>query len=205
MANHNVQRTDSGAGNGGYSALYYAAMLYINLPILKSLLLATPAYPSLALIPELECIEDLDTSLGHIHIWIAEVLYRAKLKVKHCNMKDGGGPEPLAVGDVMSFNCGVRSRGVGQLKARSSGVGEIYVNSRVLRYSMLVSSPWITGDHARVYMGRGSLTLCGIFSIIRVDIESNVLIGMPILLAEPSTTLCRAVFPDSSHLMCFSN
>ena len=51
-------------------------------------------------------------------------------------------------------------------------------------------------------MGRGSLTLCGIFTIVDMDLHKDVMTCLPILLAEPLSQLARDVFPDSGHLMC---
>ncbi len=60
------------------------------------------------------------------------------------------------------------------------------------------------GDHARAFMGRvgGSLTLCGIFSIVDMDLQRDLMTCLPILLAEPLSQLARDIFPDSGYLMC---
>lgn len=188
----------------GETRMSYAAMLYINLPMLKSLLLATPAFQSLSAMPKLDYIEDMENRLGYVHSGIADVLKEARLKLNRYDFRDGRGLQRLKIGDVMSFCNGVRARGGGRLKARHEGTGAVYIRSGQFTASLPVSSHWITGDHARVLMGRGSLTLCGVFSIAGIDRDNNAINCTPILLAEPSTQLARGVLPDSGSLMCFT-
>ncbi len=207
VSNHSiysgVPRCDAGDRRPSDPGVYYSAMLYVNVPVLKSLLLASPAFLSLFAMPELECVEDLGNSLGYIHTWTADVLKQAKLKLNLCDFNDKSCWEQFTIGDVVAFNRGVRSRGkIGHKKERADRAGEIYIKSGQRIASMSICSRWITGDHARATMGHGALTLCGIFSIVEMNLQKDVMTCLPILLAEPLSQLARDVFPESCHLMC---
>lgn len=169
--------------------------------MLKSVVLATRASSIVDRIPELEYIEDLGGNLLGFHVWIADVLAESRINAFYLRPDDALDINQMQIGDLMTFSCGVRSRGVSRLEKCKKGVAEVYLKSAGFKFKMIISSRWITGDHSRVYIGSGSLSLCGMFTISGIDLEERIVNCIPILLADPIAEDVIDILPSHSHFM----
>lgn len=181
------------------TSLFHSGILYIDLPIARLLLASTDFASRLYNLPNVQSIEQLSYCLGGLHSWCNEAFDKAQLDVVPLEIDS-----PLAIGDVRSFQFGVRTRNVGYWGVSKMNVGLIFRKSKSFSFELAIDPCWVTGDHSYVKLRSGNTILCGFFVISEVDSSRNTIRGKPIVLGEPCSANLRRIEPQFSHLLCKS-
>ena len=186
---------------GTVGAVALASICYVDLHLLRSIVVGKVDKQFLGLVPPVEGLDQLPWDDRRVLYWCIDLLAKASLIVAPVDITCLDHPNEFQ-GDLLSVCHKFRTQNVGCWRTNDLRVGKIYRRAGGMSLDLAVDPRWVVPGHGHSQLAAGHAAFEGIFLVETINRDARAIIGRPVILGDPVSLYWEAITGNKGFHVC---